>query len=212
MPRDILEPIDEGSFSIGSVAQRDEWLSLHTISGIPECNENGEPLDEEIFHNYWEEYRIDCSYFLDAVAFDWRTNSNYLRADYGYLLKKSMIKASQHILALYDHLQEAQPAAPLFANYARAALAPTEPCLPAHSTFTERLAHASDQYPLAAAQRDALAHLLHSQQATSSPSMARPAPAKPPCCFPWSPASGQKPPWRKASRRSSLPLPPTIRQ
>ena len=49
MPRDILEPIDEGSFSIGSVAQRDEWLSLHTISGIPECNENGEPLDEEAY-------------------------------------------------------------------------------------------------------------------------------------------------------------------
>ena len=163
MPRDILEPIDEGSFSISSVAQRDEWLSLHTISGIPEFDENGEPLDEETFHNYWEEYCIDCSYFLDAVAFDWRTNSNYLRANYGYLLKKSMIKASRHILALYDHLQEAQPAAPLFANYARAALAATEPCLPAHSAFTERLAHASDQYPLAAAQRDALAHLLHSQ-------------------------------------------------
>ena len=163
MPRDILEPIDEGSFSIGSVAQRDEWLSLHTISGIPEFDENGEPLDEETFHNYWEEYCIDCSYFLDAVAFDWRTNSNYLRANYGYLLKKSMIKASRHILALYDHLQEAQPAASLFANYARAALAPTEPCLPAHSAFTERLAHASDKYPLAAAQRDALAHLLHSQ-------------------------------------------------
>lgn len=160
MPRDILEPIDEGSFSIGSVAQRDEWLSLHTIYGIPEINENGEPLDEETFHNYWEEYRIDCSYFLDAVSFAWRTNSNYLCADYGYLLKKSMIKASRHILALYDHLQEAQPAAPLFANYARAALASTEPCLPAHSAFTERLAHASDQYPLAAAQRDALAHLL----------------------------------------------------
>ena len=162
MPRDILEPIDEGSFSIGSVAQRDEWLSLHTISGIPEFDENGEPLDEETFHNYWEEYCIDCSYFLDAVAFDWRTNSNYLRANYGYLLKKSMIKASRHILALYDHLQEAQPAASLFANYARAALAPTEPCLPAHSAFTERLAHASDKYPLAAAQRDALAHLLRS--------------------------------------------------
>ena len=52
MPRDILEPIDEGSFSIGSVAQRDEWLSLHTISDISEFDENGEPLDEETFHNY----------------------------------------------------------------------------------------------------------------------------------------------------------------
>ena len=37
---------------------------------------------------------------------------------------------------------------------------PPNPALPAHSAFTERLAHASDQYPLAAAQRDALAHLL----------------------------------------------------
>lgn len=160
MQRDILEPIDEGSFSIGSVAQRDEWLSLHTISDISEFDKNGEPLDEETFHNYWEEYRIDCSYFFDAVALDWIINSNYLRADYGYLLKKSMIKASRHILALYDHLQEAQPATPLFANYARAALAPTEPCLPQNAAFAERLAHASDQYPLAAAQRDALAHLL----------------------------------------------------
>lgn len=163
MPRDILEPIDEGSFSIGSVAGRDEWLSRNPIPGIPEFDENGEPLDDETFHNRWQEYRIDCSYFFAAVSIDWITNSNYLHANYGYLLKKSMIKASRHILALYDHLQEEQPAAPLFANYARAALAPTEPCLPAHSAFTERLAHASDQYPLAAAQRDALAHLLHSQ-------------------------------------------------
>ena len=160
MPRDILEPIDEGSFSIGSVASRDEWLSLHTIFGISEFDENGEPFDDETFHNRWEEYRIDCSYFFDAVAFDWRNSSNYLRANYGYLLKKSMIKASMHILALYDHLQKEQPAAPLFANYARAALAPTEPCLPQNAAFAERQAHASDQYPLAAAQRDALAHLL----------------------------------------------------
>ena len=163
MPRDILEPIDEGSFSIGSVASRDEWLSLHTIFGISEFDENGEPLDDETFHNRWEEYRIDCSYFFDAVAFDWRNSSNYLRANYGYLLKKSMIKASMHILALYDHLQKEQPAAPLFANYARAALAPTEPCLPQNAAFAERLAHASDQYPLAAAQRDALAHLLRGE-------------------------------------------------
>jgi DNA helicase len=162
MPRDILEPIDEGSFSIGSVAQRDEWLSRNPIPGVPEFDENGAPLDDESFYREWQGWLADCHFFLDGVAHDWRNSSNYLRANYGYLLKKSMIKASRHILALYDHLQEAQPAAPLFANYARAALAATEPCLPAHSAFTERLAHASDQYPLAAAQRDALAHLLRS--------------------------------------------------
>ena len=164
MPRDILEPIDEGSFSIGSVASRDEWLSHNPIPGVPEFDENGEPLDDESFYREWQGWLADCHRFLDGVAHDWLNGNNYLRANYGYLLKKSMIKASRHILALYDHLQKTQPAASLFANYARAALAPTEPCLPAHSAFTERLAHASDQYPLAAAQRDALAHLLHSQQ------------------------------------------------
>ncbi|WP_298079498.1 AAA domain-containing protein, partial [uncultured Cardiobacterium sp.] len=162
MPRDILEPIDEGSFSIGSVAQRDEWLSRNPIPGVPEYDENGAPLDDESFYREWQSWLADCHCFLDGVAHDWLDNNEYQRANYGYLLKKSMIKASMHILALYDHLQKEQPAAPLFANYARAALTPTEPCLPAHSAFTERLAHASDQYPLAAAQRDALAHLLHS--------------------------------------------------
>ena len=163
MPRDILEPIDAGSFSIGSVTSRDEWLSRNLIPGVPEFDENGEPLDDESFYREWRGWLADCHRFLDGVAHDWLNGNNYLRANYGYLLKKSMIKASRHILALYDHLQKTQPAASLFANYARAALAPTEPCLPAHSAFTERLAHASDQYPLAAAQRDALAHLLHSQ-------------------------------------------------
>ncbi|EEV88106.1 putative DNA helicase [Cardiobacterium hominis] len=162
MPRDILEPIDEGSFSIGSVASRDEWLSRNPIPGVPEFDENGEPLDDESFYREWQGWLADCHRFLDGVAHDWLNGNNYLRANYGYLLKKSMIKASRHILALYDHLQKTQPAASLFANYARAALAPTEPCLPAHSAFTERLAHASDKYPLAAAQRDALAHLLRS--------------------------------------------------
>lgn len=162
IPRDILEPIDEGSFSIGSVASRDEWLTRNPIPGVPEFDENGAPLDDESFYREWQSWLADCHCFLDGVAHDWLDNNEYQRANYGYLLKKSMIKASMHILALYDHLQKEQPAAPLFANYARAALAPTEPCLPQNAAFAERLAHASDQYPLAAAQRDALAHLLHS--------------------------------------------------
>ncbi len=163
IPRDILEPVDEGSFSIGSVANRDEWLTRNSIPGVPEFAENGAPLDDESFYREWQAWLADCHFFLDGVACDWLDGNEYRRANYGYLLKKSMIKASMHILALYDHLQKEQPAAPLFANYARVALAPTEPCLPPNAAFAARLAHASDQYPLAAAQRDALAHLSHSQ-------------------------------------------------
>lgn len=163
IPRDILEPVDAGSFTIGSVANRDEWLTRNPIPGVPEFDENGAPLDDESFYREWQSWLADCHFFLDGVARDWLDSNEYRRANYGYLLKKSMIKASMHILALYDHLQKEQPAAPLFANYARVALAPTEPCLPPNAAFAARLAHASDQYPLAAAQRDALAHLLHSQ-------------------------------------------------
>ena len=107
MPRDILEPIDEGSFSIGSVASRDEWLSRNPIPGVAEYDENGEPLDDESFYWEWRGWLADCHYFLDGVAHDWLNGNNYLRTNYGYLLKKSMIKASRHILALYDHLQKA---------------------------------------------------------------------------------------------------------
>ena len=72
--------------------------------------------------------------------------------------------ASFHILGLYDHLHQANPAAPLFDRFASEVELPVTTCLSANYGFSLRLGHASDTYPLADAQRDAMTHHLVSER------------------------------------------------
>ena len=102
---------------------------------------------------------------VGSVIGNWPDKADpYLKATYWLLLKDSNGGgASSHILGLYDHLQQANPVAPLFDRFASEAELPVTPCLSANSGFSLRLGHASDTYPLAEAQRDAMTHHLVSE-------------------------------------------------
>lgn len=161
VPRDILEPLDQDNFTLGSQSDLDAFLSTEE----PPCFEppgEGEALSEEEHHAQWRAYLQFCWKMLRSVGKGWSADHDSLmRADHGLLFKEDKPDGfSQNIVRLYDYLRHEKPEAPLFERFAQCEPTPDEPCLPAHSGFSQRLAHAGDQYALAPAQRDALAHLL----------------------------------------------------
>ncbi|MEF9419444.1 AAA domain-containing protein [Xanthomonas citri] len=161
VPRDILEPLERGTFAIGNVSDQDAYLTTNTIAGINVTTNDGAPLSDAEFDQQWRGYRVACDQLLEHVGQGWPgVEGDYELAEHGYLLKKESFSASQHILALYDHIRTDSPTAPMFDRYASTDICSPEPCLPDNAAFSRRLAHASDQFSLAAAQRDALAHLL----------------------------------------------------
>ncbi|AOL20340.1 AAA domain-containing protein [Xanthomonas citri pv. malvacearum] len=161
VPRDILEPLERGTFSIGSVSDQDAYLTTNTVAGIDVATDDGEPLSDTEFDQKWASYIAACDQLLEQVTQGWPgAEDEYELAEHGYLLKKESFSASQHIIALYDHIRASSPTASLFDRYASTDISPPEHCLPEHAEFSQRLGHSSDQFPLAPAQRDALAHLL----------------------------------------------------
>jgi len=161
VPRDILEPLERGTFSIGYVTDQDAFLTTHTIPGIVPATDNGQPHDFDEFARQWANFSAASDRLLEHVGQGWPGgDDSYELAEHGYLVKKESPSASRHILTLYDHIRGSLPAAPLFERYAGTDISHPEPCLPEHAAFSRRLAHASNTFPLASAQRDALTHLM----------------------------------------------------
>ncbi|MEP6878810.1 MAG: hypothetical protein ABI865_08155, partial [Nitrosospira sp.] len=161
VPRDILEPLERGSFSIGLISDQDTFLSTNTIPGIDAATDDGTPLSKDEYIRQWASFLAACDQLLEQTGKGWPADEDdYVLTKYGYLDKKESSSASQHIIALYDHIRDKLPSAPLFERYAGTNLSPPEPCLPPHGAFSRRLAHASNKLPLAPAQRHALAHLM----------------------------------------------------
>lgn len=165
--RDILEPLVQGSFSIGSVDNLDSYLTSNVISGINylEDKEDNCELTEKEYAHAWKDYLNNCDLLLKAVAKNWLESSNTFESlDYGYIIKKEIVKsAAMHILPLYDKLRELTETTPLFDSFASKQPTIKQTCLADNSLFSKRLAHSGDEFPLANAQRDALSHLLNAE-------------------------------------------------
>jgi hypothetical protein len=161
VPRDILEPLGRGSFSIGTVTDLDTWLQGHQVPDF-DGQTVGEQ-DPDAWHAArWAKYIDYFKNMRDAVTCGWPNNTESFDEDDQWLIIKndSVIGASRHILDLYDHQREVKPSVPLFDRYASESVMEPEPCLPSNAGFSLRLGHASDMYPLSDAQRDALTHQL----------------------------------------------------
>lgn len=161
VPRDILEPLDDGAFAIGEVGELDRFLSVSPVQPA-EVVDDAQPIEAHAHQHLWTAY---LDYTRDLLA---QVTNNVLDGqpglalmDDGYLFKEQAISgASQHIVRLYDHLRDTAPCAPLFDHFSALDVQADEPCLPTSSGFAARLGHASDQYALAPEQRDALTHCL----------------------------------------------------
>src|SRR5262249_53472488 len=61
VPRDLLEPLEHGSFAIGSVSALDTFLTTDSVPGIENDAEEEGPLDPEKFEAGWKDYQAGCA-------------------------------------------------------------------------------------------------------------------------------------------------------
>lgn len=149
--RDILEPVDNDAFTVGAVADLDDYLTKHEWSYA----------DNDSINENWRNYIRYCDALMSAVVGKQADEQKYEKTEDQYLSKSdSQSNTALHILALYDDMRKNKPDSPLFASFAGSTVPLTEACLPKNSLFTQRCGHSSDRFPLADAQRDALAHLM----------------------------------------------------
>lgn len=173
LPRDLLEPLPKGVFSIGEMNQYDASLTLQNATKYPvfdDPNLNTETDEEREerqakYHHHWQKYCKESQALLAEVAGHWlETHEQYQLADYGYIAKENQAGgAGFHILTMYDHLLKSKQEVPLLSRFASSEPCQIAPLLSANAKFTHRLGHSGDKFPLAMAQRDALSHYLTQQ-------------------------------------------------
>ncbi|ELO4880067.1 DNA helicase, partial [Escherichia coli] len=170
IPRDLLEPLPKGAFSIGEIGQYDKYKTIHTSfsinfdDGIDKTAETDEEREARYaaLQQEWRQYLDDSERLLKNVAGDWIKNpEQYELAEHGYIVKTAQSGgASFHILSLYDHLLVCKKDVPLFNRFASREVHAAESLLAPGAKFSDRLGHSGDKFPLAKAQRDALSHFL----------------------------------------------------
>ncbi|KHN56834.1 DNA helicase [Dickeya fangzhongdai] len=173
IPRDLLEPLPKGTFSIGEMAQYDKYKTTHNSTTFcandeQECRSETDEQQAERHARYqqlWQKYLKESGDLLTNVAGKWiDTHEQYESAGYGYVIKaKQPGGASKHILPMYDHLLTCKKVVPLLTRFASEDMPSIEPLLASNAKFSERLGHSGDKFPLAMAQRDALSHYLTQQ-------------------------------------------------
>ena len=187
--RDLLEPLPEGAFSIGTVEDLDTFLTESPFSSSS---------DDELHDGVWQQYRDDCGRLLKTVAAGWPgQGSGYERTGKGLIeVAGDPAVMVRNILALYDTILRTNSAAPLLEScplLASYAVAGKEPPLRAAMLRTNSRA-ASDIRPTSFPWQtgSAMSSLTWPWQgkARSWRSTARPGPGRPPCCSPRSPENG----------------------
>ncbi|WP_241593448.1 AAA domain-containing protein [Rosenbergiella epipactidis] len=173
IPRDLLEPLPKGTFSIGEMSDYDKYKTTHDSFTFGESDEvlSQDETDEQRAKRYaqyqlkWQHYLTDAEKLLTNVAKTLSSSpEQYELADYGYIVKASQPGgASIHILPMYDHLLAGKKDVPLFTRFASQQKPPVEPLLLPNALFDQRLGHSGDEFPLASAQRDALSHYITQQ-------------------------------------------------
>lgn len=170
IPRDLLEPLPKGAFSIGEIERYDKYKTTHTSfainveENVDKCTETDEEREARYaaWQLEWHKYLADAERLLKNVVGDWIKNpEQYELAEHGYIVKTVQASgASFHILSLYDHLLICKKDVPLFKRFASQEVHDVEPLLAPEVKFSDRLGHSGDKFPLAKAQRDALSHFL----------------------------------------------------
>ena len=154
IPRDLLSPLPEDSFTLLSVTEQDTFLTKRE----PTYWSYDEALTvlKDKNSQFWGDY---CTVARELVALCERSalKEDFEAQESGYLIKaNAQLGASVHIVGLYDWLSQTKDALPLLTQYTDTTPPPRSPCVTSEQSFECRLGHGSTQYPLAPAQRDAL--------------------------------------------------------
>lgn len=152
IPRDILEPLTSGAFSIGTVEAQDNYLTHSDFGSTDSILENAKN---------WSRYLEFCDQLLNAVAADWlKEDGNFTEHGPGFFEASDVASAmTKGILALYDNVLKRNDIPPLLHNYARVTPHRLSANLARPYALGERLGHSNDKFPVAQNQRDVLAHM-----------------------------------------------------
>lgn len=163
LARDLLEPQERAAMTIAALEDVDQELNDRPVNGY--ARPAADKAEEFDYAKAWTEFLAGCRQLLANTAGDWPGDAMPFKQRDGWLIGKidDSGGSSLHILPLYDHMRSTKTVPPLFAQYAAEPDPELEPCLSPNAGFAARLAHASDKYPLANAQRDGLAHFLATQ-------------------------------------------------
>lgn len=146
--RDVLTPLPNDVFALGSVDDLDKFLATTPFSP----NENT-PV--------WSQYLEHCRAMLDAVSPGWPSNDqNYVFAGVGFLEAAEDSAATiAQVIGLYDSIIGSNPDTPLLKKFTDQNSRTQELCPKTEAEFQNRLGHASDKFPLADHQRQVLSYL-----------------------------------------------------
>lgn len=158
IPRDILSPLSQDSFTVWSVEELDIFLTKYSPSFWSYEEALNVLNDEE--STFWQDYfHITCKLF---ACIDERVRQeSFTEMKSAFLVKtNSQLGASTHVVKLYDWLSKQTDPLALLTQYTNTEKTSFLPCITRQQSFTHRLGHGSTQYPLAPAQRDALGQVL----------------------------------------------------
>jgi hypothetical protein len=146
--RDLLTPLPNSEFSIGTVEALDTFLT--------EC-----PLGQTTIGDAWQTYLAHCRKMVDAVAPGWpRGDTDYHPIGSGLLeLAEGSSATVRQILDLYDTLLANKPDTPLLSQIAMPQAKSTKPDHNIETQLARRLGHSNPQFPLAQHQRQVLSWL-----------------------------------------------------
>ncbi len=146
--RDVLTPLPNDVFALGSVDDLDKFLAATPFSP----NENT-PV--------WNQYLEHSRAMLDAVSPGWpSTDQNYVFAGVGFLeVAEDSAATIAQVIGLYDSVISSNPDTPLLEKLAGKNTKTQELCPKTEAEFKNRLGHASNEFPLADHQRQVLSYL-----------------------------------------------------
>lgn len=165
IPRDLLEPQPQDTFALASVEEQDRFLterqvrcwSEQEVVGLVEQLKDGTEAHQRLWEPY---YKLTVDLFSELCHTD-KLKDGYVNCRGSYLQKvDDLSNAAVHMLKCYDWLAESSSENSLIERYALGETSSYSPCVDALETLSQRVGHPGSQFPLAKAQRDALAQTL----------------------------------------------------
>ncbi len=158
IPRDLLQPSDDDSFTLSHIDELDTYLNINKVPTAADKSSDASGGDEPIQN--WQDYYEYCCTLIDAFELNNKLEVNYDKLDTVCFFRYEKSDTAFHLLKLYDWLTERAPDTPLLDTYAQTVRESYEKCLDSNQYLSIRSAHSNAKFPLAKAQRDALTHVL----------------------------------------------------
>ncbi len=164
VPRDLLAPQANDSFTLAEVAQLDQLQSRLTLKVYADSEAASllDTIEDETFCRLWQPCREAMQALFDTLAHKTLRHSQHYQ-DKGCASiqgNDDVSGAVRNIVSLYDWLAAHAPDTPLLDGFALRNNRTHAECLDPLSGVARRLGHSNSQFPLAEAQRAALAQTL----------------------------------------------------